>query len=190
MEKEFEHIRTPERNVHQPDMKLYLTNAWQKTDDADEFLKLIAQNGYTVAAGTQRAYMVIDETGRSFDLVRQLDGVRTKEVRERFKTTKLVKEKQAIASHRQSSQKSDGRSKLKAAVNDNATNVGKGTVKDQPISFSFTVQEQLDSQVSAVSEVIDKMDDDKAAKKRAMLDKLKRERLQKAKEFRENEREL
>ena len=42
-------------------------------------------------------YMVVDDTGRSFPLVRHLDGIRLKEVRERFKDTVLAEEKDAIA---------------------------------------------------------------------------------------------
>jgi hypothetical protein len=49
-----------------------------------------------IATGTQRPYMVVDDTGRSFDLVRQIEKVKTKEVRQRLKDEDVLTEKQAI----------------------------------------------------------------------------------------------
>lgn len=170
MEKEFEHARTPERNPHLPEMKQYLTDIWNKSDDAEIFLKEIGEKGYTVATGTQRPYMVIDGTGRSFDLVRQLKGVRTKDVRERFKTTKLVKEKEAIARHR-------------------TTQRNNTAEKEMTMSLSFTIRDEQQGGQNQLPSIVDKLDN-KEARKKQMLDKLKRERLQKAREFRENERDL
>lgn len=171
MEKEFGHARTPERNAHQPEMKQYLTDIWNQSENAEMFLAAIGEKGYTVAAGTQRPYMVIDETGRSFDLVRQLKGVRTKDVRERFKTTKLVKEKEAIASYRKSPP------------------MKKATKKDMAMSVSFTIQSSQMDQKDRLPSIVEEMDS-KEVRKKQMLNKLKRERLQKAREFRENERDL
>lgn len=61
------------------------------------FIKQSFQKGYTIAKGElRRPFMVVDENGRSFDLVRQIDGVRSKQVKERLKGCELPTEKKAI----------------------------------------------------------------------------------------------
>lgn len=96
IEQELDHQRTPDRNTKRPEMKLELTELWQKSKTAKEFIEAATEKGYNMAVGKQRPYMVVDNTGRSFDLVRQLDKVKTKDVRERFKEQKLPTEKEAI----------------------------------------------------------------------------------------------
>lgn len=101
MEQEFNHTRTPDRNLKRPEIKATLTELWGQFPDATSFMQAAQERGYVIASGTKRPYMVIDSTGRSFDLVRQLEGVKTMEVRERFKATKLPKEKAAITQLRE-----------------------------------------------------------------------------------------
>lgn len=97
IEQVFEHRRTPQRNADRPDMKRVLSDLWNKFTKGGEFVKAAKHYGYVVAAGIQRRpFMVVDEKGRSFDLVRQLDKVKTKDVRERLKDEKLIAEKDAI----------------------------------------------------------------------------------------------
>ncbi len=188
MEKEFEHSRTPDRNEHRPEMKLYLTDTWQQTRDADSFMQTISAKGYVIAAGTQRPYMVIDDSGRSFDLVRQLAGVRTKEVRERFKMTKLLKEKEAIAFHRASSPKSKKvNDHIENAVNDSEQSMLVNKRKVMSLSFNFQMEaDELDPKILPV---VSKMSETEMRKKEA-IEKMKRERLEKARGFRENEQDL
>ena len=97
MERVFEHKQTPHRNARRPEMKETLSALWQKAKTGLDFLKDAGKAGYIIAKGVQRRpFMVVDETGRSFDLVRQLQGTKTKEVRDRLKTEKLQPEKEAI----------------------------------------------------------------------------------------------
>ena len=97
MERVFEHAQTPHRNVRRPEMKEALSILWQKAKSGFDFLKEAGKAGYIIAKGVQRRpFMVVDETGRSFDLVRQLHGAKTKDVREKLKTEKLPLEKEAI----------------------------------------------------------------------------------------------
>lgn len=163
MEQEFKHHKTQERNSKRPEMKSFLSNAWRETDDANSFVGSIKKEGYTIAAGRERPYIVVDENGRSFDLVRHLDKIKTKEVRERFKNTKLLKEKEEISAvrTRQAFEKSK-RSDLKTRANENIS--------------SITVDRQRPNS--------------KEAKKTEILEQLKKERLKKAQHFRENERDL
>lgn len=118
MEQVFEQQPTAHRNQKRPEMKERLSDLWQKLKSGADFVKAAKQFGYVVAAGVQRRpFMVVDDTGRSFDLVRQLAGVKTKEVREKLKGEKLVAEKDAIALVRQK-QKLQGKL-TKEAGNDN-----------------------------------------------------------------------
>jgi hypothetical protein len=115
MEIALNHQRTPERNRSRPDMKKCLTDLWNSTASGKEFIQQASMHGYTIAAGLQRhPFIVVDKEGRSFDLVRQLENVRTREVRNRLKDEKLVGEKQAIEQIRQ-------QQKGKHVLNDNST---------------------------------------------------------------------
>jgi hypothetical protein len=97
MEQEFGHKPMPIRNRNQKELKDVATQLWKKTTTGAEFIKAVRKAGYMVAEGTaDRPFMIVDKTGRSFNLVRQLEGVRTKEVRARLRGEKLTPEKQAI----------------------------------------------------------------------------------------------
>lgn len=105
MEMELEQQPTPHRNEKRPEIKATLTDLWQKTLSGADFIKASVQKGYTIAKGElRRPFMVIDNTGRSFDLVRQLNGIRSKEVRKRLKKEKLQTEKEVISSIRSKQQ--------------------------------------------------------------------------------------
>ncbi|MDI9319063.1 MAG: relaxase/mobilization nuclease domain-containing protein [Phycisphaerales bacterium] len=112
MEKQFEHKQTPEKNPHRADMKKELSALWQQSTTGAGFIKAAKELGYIIATSpNRRPFMVIDPHGRSFDLVRQLDKVQTKEVRERFKSEKLPTEKtalQSVATHRQMHKTQEG----------------------------------------------------------------------------------
>lgn len=108
MERVFEQQPTPHRNQHRPELKEALTNLWNETETGKGFVKAVHNNGYLLAEGVPKhPFMVVDENGRSFDLVRQLKGVRIKEVRQRLRHEKLIPEKEAIELMRQ---KQDGSS--------------------------------------------------------------------------------
>lgn len=102
MERVFKHTPTPHRNQHRPELKETLTNLWNQTETGKEFVKAVHDSGYLLAEGVPRhPFMVVDENGRSFDLVRQLKGARIKEVRQRLRHEKLTPEKEAIELMRQ-----------------------------------------------------------------------------------------
>ncbi|WP_118976736.1 relaxase/mobilization nuclease domain-containing protein [Taibaiella koreensis] len=98
MEAEFQHTPTARRNPRRPEMKKTLTALWQQAPDATSFMKAAKKEGYTISQGFGRIpYMVVDHTGRSFNLVRHLDGIKMPEVRQRLKDKVLISEKDAIA---------------------------------------------------------------------------------------------
>jgi len=106
MERQFAQEKTPEKNKHSKELKEQLTELWTKTQDGKAFKEATEQAGYLLAAGTsKRPFMVVDKDGRSFDLVRQLKGIRTKEVRERLRDEDLMPEKKAIQAMRNRKEK-------------------------------------------------------------------------------------
>lgn len=97
MERLFRQKETPKRNKHQPELKASLTELWSRSNTGQDFIKAANEKGYILAAGTPRhPFMVVDGEARSFDLVRQLKGVRIKEVRQKMRGIDLMNEKQAI----------------------------------------------------------------------------------------------
>ncbi|MBN8672165.1 MAG: relaxase [Chitinophagales bacterium] len=98
MEATFGQAPTPHRNKHRPELKASLSALWHQTGTGAQFVKAARQNGYIISEGSGRSpYMVVDENGRSYDLTRQLQGVRLKEVRTRLRHETLLGEKDAIA---------------------------------------------------------------------------------------------
>ena len=190
MEAEFEHKKTPTRNEHREHMKAELFMLWQKTNNAVDFLSMAEGQGYRIAAGTQRPYMVIDKNGRSFDLVRQLEGVKTKEVRERFAATQLIKEKKVIELIRQ---KQNDLLKQQHNKELNKTFTSKD-IKTQRLDYSINVRFDVKKSNELIAakqlEQTLKLSEEKERKKQALKDELVRARLERARRFRENERDL
>lgn len=97
MELTFGHNQTPHRNKHRPELKASLTQLWNQTNTGAQFVKAARNNEYIIAEGSGRnPYVVVDENGRSFNLARQIQGVRLKEVRQRLRHESLMGEKDAI----------------------------------------------------------------------------------------------
>lgn len=111
MEQVFNHERTPGRSRPQ-DMKRTLSDLWHSSKDGQEFVKAAKAAGYTITdgykieGGRERPFGVIDDKGRSYDLMRQLidkepkgqakeSHVKTKAARERLDGVQLPKEKEA-----------------------------------------------------------------------------------------------
>lgn len=197
IEREFGHYRTPERNKRRPEMKEFLSEVWQKCNDAQSFMNVIKDKGYVIAAGTQRPYMVVDDSGRSFNLVRQLENVKTGEVRDRFKTLKLAKEKEVIEQVRiNQARSSSNKPAPKIQVNDNVKQhverdkSPKATDKPLVMQIKFEIEGNTNLKASEqLKSAIDLLDE-KQKRKQELLEKIRRERLEKAKQFRDNERDL
>jgi hypothetical protein len=86
MEAVFNHAPTPHRNTRRPELKASLSALWKQTRTGKDFIHAARQHGYIIAEGAGRSpYIVVDDTRRSYDLTRQLQGVRLKEVRQRLR---------------------------------------------------------------------------------------------------------
>jgi hypothetical protein len=107
MEAVLNHKPTPQKNRNRDRHKQTLTEIWQRTNTAAEFMREAGVNGYKIAKGTDRPFRVIDADGVSFDLVRKLDGVKTQEVKARLGETELMPEKEAIREMQSAKQQQD-----------------------------------------------------------------------------------
>ncbi|OQP67245.1 hypothetical protein A3860_02475 [Niastella vici] len=98
IEEVLEQKRTPFRNHDRDLIKNTLTELWQQTTTGKDFISAAERHGYTIVQSqSRRPFMVVDEkTGISYDLVRQLKNVRTKQVRERLQGCKLELDKTVI----------------------------------------------------------------------------------------------
>lgn len=107
IEQLLEHERTPEKsdvkqtqNKRNLNVKKTLTDLWNKHTDPAQFIAEAQKLGFTVAQGEdRRPYKVIDPDGKSLDLVRQIEKVKTAEIAERLNPLRknLKTEKQALA---------------------------------------------------------------------------------------------
>jgi hypothetical protein len=78
-------VRAAERSGIDPLMvKAELTELWRNADSGKAFAAAIAGRGYILAKGDRRDFCIIDQAGDVHSLARRLDGVRTKDVRERM----------------------------------------------------------------------------------------------------------
>lgn len=132
MELVFKHKQTPNRNKHRPELKASLSALWHSTGTGAQFLTAARKNGYIIATGSGRSpYMVVDEFARSYDLTRQLQGVRLKDVRQRLRSLAMPGEKDAVALARKTlNEQSDKKGSREGQAN-----------KDE-IRYSFTAKKQ------------------------------------------------
>jgi hypothetical protein len=98
IEEELGLTKTPWRAREKRDhIKKIVGPIWNKTKSPEGFINKLREQGYEVVTSqNRRPFMVMDEKGRTHDLVRSIPGAKTKDVRERFKHTKLRTDKEAI----------------------------------------------------------------------------------------------
>jgi hypothetical protein len=86
MEREFGHKLIAEKNAERPALRRLLADLWQQQPTGKGFLKEAASAGYTIARQKgRRPYVIINSKGRSFELVKEIPKIRTRQVRERLK---------------------------------------------------------------------------------------------------------
>ncbi len=61
-----------------------ITEAWKQSDTGKAFVTAIDQRGYTLARGDRGAYVVLDAFGEVHKLARQIDGAKTKDLKNRL----------------------------------------------------------------------------------------------------------
>jgi phosphohistidine swiveling domain-containing protein/uncharacterized DUF497 family protein len=97
MEQEFGHALTAEKNLERVALKKLLGELWAKHSTGKEFLKAVEKAGYIIAREEgRRPYAIVNSAGRSFELVKEIPKVRTRQVRERLKGIHLPDKNQVI----------------------------------------------------------------------------------------------
>lgn len=74
-----------ERSGYSPaNLRTHVTQAWQEADSGAAFKNALDDKGLVLARGDKRGYVVVDPDGEVYSLSRQVEGVRSKEVKERL----------------------------------------------------------------------------------------------------------
>jgi hypothetical protein len=61
-----------------------ITEAYRRSDSAEAFRAALKEKGYVLARGDRRDYVVVDRFGKVHSLARQLNGVRTRELKKKL----------------------------------------------------------------------------------------------------------
>jgi hypothetical protein len=97
MEREFGHQLTDEKNKERPALRLLLADLWQQQPTGRAFQEAVTKAGYTLAIQKhRRPYVIVNGQGRSFELIKEIPGVRTRQVRQRLKDLSLPDKVQVI----------------------------------------------------------------------------------------------
>jgi hypothetical protein len=66
------------------DAKSQLTEIWNRTDSGKAFAAAIEEQGWTLARGDRRDFVVLDQAGEPHSLARRIEGAKAKDVRSRM----------------------------------------------------------------------------------------------------------
>jgi hypothetical protein len=64
--------------------KAQLTEIWNRTDSGRAFVAAIEEQGWTLARGDRRDFVLVDQAGEVHSLARRIEGVRAKDIRDRM----------------------------------------------------------------------------------------------------------
>jgi hypothetical protein len=83
-----------------------ITELWRSTDSGRAFAQALDQNGWVLAHGDRRDFVVIDPKGGTHSLARRVEGAKAKDIRERMSDLDIerlpsVAEAKTIQRHRQ-----------------------------------------------------------------------------------------
>jgi len=77
--------RQAERSGITPaEAKAFVTGLWRATDSGQAFVAAIEAEGWIVAPGDKRDFVVVDPAGETHSLARRIEGAKAKDVRERM----------------------------------------------------------------------------------------------------------
>lgn len=93
-----------------------ITQAWTQSQTGKAFLQALEQQGYTIAQGARRAYVVIDRYGEIHALARQIHGARGKDVKDRLKEVSLESLPTAQEAQKQAREKIQATTREKSLV--------------------------------------------------------------------------
>ena len=82
--KAWETFRGQKSGVSVKDLKEEITRLWRETDSAEAFTAALEERGYILARGDSRAWCIVDRNGDVHSLARRIEGVKSKDVREKL----------------------------------------------------------------------------------------------------------
>jgi len=68
-----------------------ITAAWRGSDSGQTFIRALEERAYYIARGDKRSYVVVDLYGEVHNLAKQIDGVKTKDIKARLADHPLEK---------------------------------------------------------------------------------------------------
>lgn len=158
IERELGHELTPQRNAREPTHQERLTQFWQDHPDAHSFIEAAQEAGYQVCQGNaRRPFRVVTPDGQSLDLVRQLDGIKTKDVRDRLQPVRDDLQTEVEALHRVKSTRqteqmlsdnsrdlSDSQDRMEAMRNHYKQSLEPETEQPFVYSYGFKIQQNIE----------------------------------------------
>lgn len=66
-----------------------ITEAYQRSDNAESFRAALGEHGYMLAQGDRRAFGVVDKAGEFYSLNKQIDGVKAAEIKRHLQLEKI-----------------------------------------------------------------------------------------------------
>ena len=86
-----EMLQADRTGISAKEVKEHVTDLWRRSDSAEAFTMALWRSGYCLARGDRRDYVVIDPAGGTHSLARCVEGLRTKDIRERMATLERSK---------------------------------------------------------------------------------------------------
>lgn len=135
-----EEMLQADRGAVSPDeAKAAVTELWRRTDSGQSFRAALEQQGWLLARGDRRDFVVIDPNGGTHSLARRVEGAKAKDIRARMadidpELLPSVAEARALQRERQSEQRAvapDSRSQ-------GSSDVGSRQAAETPISGPLT----------------------------------------------------
>jgi len=93
-----------------------VTDAYRQSDTARAFQHALAEQGYILAQGDKRGFVLVDSMGEVHSLTRQIEGVKAKEIAQKFRLDDLpdlpsvqqAKEQHALAARQRAEERAEG----------------------------------------------------------------------------------
>jgi hypothetical protein len=79
-----EKAQSDETGITPGQRRMEITEAYRRSDSAEAFRAALQEKGYVLATGDKRVYVVVDRFGKVHSLARQIDGVRTRELKKKL----------------------------------------------------------------------------------------------------------
>ncbi|EGE59912.1 Relaxase/mobilization nuclease family protein [Rhizobium etli CNPAF512] len=79
-----EKAQAEETGITPAERRTEITDAFRRSDSAEAFRAALKEKGYVLAQGDKRSYVVVDRFGKVHSLARQIDGIKTKELKDKL----------------------------------------------------------------------------------------------------------